>query len=125
MTSKAPRTNVAISWNVKSLEAFYLMSRELGADTASDLGRQIFLEVMRCHFGLERSKELGIISAIAMSIPRPMYVEYAARMYSEAEAQRAAPPPSGGGLPVRADVTKAAKRNSLASGTRNSSMRPS
>jgi hypothetical protein len=82
MKSKSPRVNLAIPWP-KGRDAFFKMSEELKAESAAELARQILTEVMLCHFGLERSKELGIISPIATSVPPPMYVQYANKSFLE------------------------------------------
>jgi hypothetical protein len=76
------RINLAIPWP-EGRDPFHKMAKELKAQSAAELARQILTEVMQCHFGLEKAKQLGIISPIADSIPPPMYLRYAKQQYEK------------------------------------------
>lgn len=77
------RINLSFPWDKDHRAAFYQMADELKTKPAAELGRRILAEFMLCHFGLERSKTLGILSAIAVTLPPPLYLAYASRTYEE------------------------------------------
>ena len=77
MKSRRPRINLAVPWSKEGRDAFYKMAEELKAENSAELARLLLTEVMHCQFGLEKSKELGIIAVIAQTLPPPMYSEYA------------------------------------------------